>query len=132
MPTCSMLSTALPARANIVIPKTMPESSSRIRIANCTPRKSRVAAFAWPSTSRIDCRVGGRPANAVVAVLDPVVSLPAPLDNSPVLRSTLSTGSTTRDTSEQIALAGQSGVLLTSCAPGPGIPTSHRRCRAFR
>jgi hypothetical protein len=111
MPTCSMLSTALPARANIVIPKTMPEvvttppvpanarttpvpiparSSSRIRIANCTPRKSRAAAFAWPSTSRIDCRVGGRPANAVVAVLDPVVSLPAPLDNSPVLRSTLS------------------------------------------
>ena len=153
MPTCSMLSTALPARANIVIPKTMPEvvttppvpanarttpvpipapSSSRIRIANCTPRKSRAAAFAWPNTSRIDCRVGGRPANAVVVVLDPVVSLPAPLDNSPVLRSTLSTGSTTRDTSEQIALAGQSGVLLTSCAPGPGIPTSHRRCRAFR
>jgi hypothetical protein len=104
MPTCSMLSTVLPARANIAIPKTMPEVVT-------TPPV---------------------PANAVVAVLDPVVSLPAPLDNSPVLRSTLSTGSTTRDTNEQIALAGQSGVLLTSCAAGPGIPTSHRRCRAFR
>jgi DNA-binding NarL/FixJ family response regulator len=40
------------------------------------------------------------------------------LDNSPVRRTTLSTGSTTRDTSEQIALAGQSGVLLTKLRSG--------------
>ena len=44
---------------------------------------------------------------------EPDVSLFAPLDNSPVLWITLSTGCTTRDTSAQITLAGQSGVLST-------------------
>src|SRR5258708_38620654 len=62
------------------------------------------------------------PANGVVAGAGPEVRLFGQLDNSLELRMTLSTGRTTRDTSEQIALAGQSGVVSTKFRSGVGYP----------
>ena len=77
-----------------------------------------MAARACRNWSAIVSTAAGRPASERVASADPSVSLSAPLVSWAELRTTSSTGCTTRATTEQIGLAGQFGVDETKPRSG--------------
>jgi hypothetical protein len=77
-----------------------------------------VAERACPKASFIEATLCGRPAIAVVAVLEPLVSLAVPASRRVDVCTRLSTGWSTRSTVEQIGLAAQSGVRPTKSRNG--------------